>query len=78
MDIESKVLETIRTYLENDLPISANTSFEEINMNSVRFIELTVRIEKEVGMTFEDEKLMSSEFPTVKDLVDYIKERYEN
>lgn len=56
----------------NELKMTMDTLVEEINMNSLEFIQTVVDIEQLFEFEFEDEKLTQGEFEHLSDLVKYI------
>lgn len=71
------VSRAISKNLHMHVEIELDSNFGEMGVDSITFIQLIVSLEKEYGFKFEDEKLMVSEFPNVRALincvVDYIK-----
>lgn len=75
--VEEKVLEIVKEYInvgENDT-ITIDTDFEEMNINSVDFIKIIVRVETEFDFEFYDDDLTMGRFNSIHELCDYIKER---
>lgn len=75
--VEKKVIEIVNEYInvENHEDVSINTDFEEMNINSVDFIKIIVRVETEFDFEFYDDDLTMGRFNNMNDLICYIKER---
>ena len=68
-DMNAQIIQIISTYMDiTDLSMS----FANLGINSLSFIELLVALENEFEFEFDDDMLLIEEFPTVKDLVDYV------
>ena len=52
-----------------------DAALAEIGIDSITFIRIVIALEEAFNIKFEDEILILSEFPTVKDLIDYVDEK---
>ena len=57
---------------EISVNITLDTDFNNIGFDSITFIKTVVALESEFDFEFDDEKLLISEFPTVKSMVEYV------
>jgi len=71
---QKNVLEMISSALsENKLvDISLDTAFSSAGLDSMIFIKIVVALETEFEFEFDDEKLLITEFPTVRSMVEYV------
>lgn len=53
--------------------ISTKEMINNLNVNSLNFIEIVVKIEDEFNIEFEDDKLMFNSFSTIDELISYVK-----
>jgi len=65
-------LQIIKDNLPDNLNIKIDDKLQDLNINSITFIQIIVSLENEFDFEFEDEKLLFKEFPTVKSMVDYV------
>lgn len=78
MDFQKKIFSIIRDVSGFPLEqISENKSLEELEINSIVFIQLVIRCENEFGIQFEDDQLLLANYPTIKELVGYIRMKYQ-
>lgn len=56
-------------------PIRLDAALAEIGIDSITFIRIVLALEEAFHIQFEDEILILTEFPTVKDLLDYVEEK---
>lgn len=56
-------------------PVRLDAALAEIGIDSITFIRIVIALEEAFNIKFEDEILILSEFPTVKDLIDYVDEK---
>lgn len=49
--------------------------FDSLGLDSITFITMVVALENEFGFEFEDEMLLTTNFPTVKALLKYVEEK---
>ncbi len=61
--------------LKEKVELSGNSGLAELGITSVQYIVLTLAIETEYSIDFEDEALVVSSFETINDLATYV---YEN
>lgn len=72
-DVSKRALGIIISNLKIDLDkISNETEFAKVEIDSITFIKIVVAIEREFGFEFDDEKLLITEFPTIKSMISYI------
>jgi acyl carrier protein len=57
--------------------LSENKSLVELEINSIVFIQVVIRCENEFSIEFEDNQLLLTNFPTIKDLIAYIRMKYQ-
>ena len=70
------IFETLSEILENPPPsISANETFDELEINSIVFIRLVVSSENQFGISFEDDMLLLSKYETIQEFIDYVEKR---
>lgn len=75
--IEEGVLSIIETQSKSSNIVAPETTLYDLKVNSIIFIKIIVDLETKFNIEFEDEKLLMSEFPTVKDFIDYIYDAIE-
>lgn len=56
----------------NDIVITVDTLFSDLPFDSIKFIKMVVSIESEFDFEFDDEKLLFTQFPTVKSVIEYV------
>ena len=56
----------------DDLKITYNSKFEELNLDSIENIEFFIKIEEYFGFEFEDEMLLPEKYSSMLDLCEYI------
>lgn len=72
MKKSERALQVIQDNLSEKIDIKPEDKLQDLDINSITFIQIIVSLEGEFDFEFEDEKLLFSEFPTVKDMVDYV------
>lgn len=72
--IEEKVIAILKNYVKSFSEISSNTLLADLQVDSITFIKIVVALEEGFDMEFDDEKLLITTFPIVKDFVDYLSE----
>lgn len=75
MKTSEKVIWIIKDKLSGKTDVGPQDKLQDLNVDSVAFIQIIVALESEFGFEFEDEKLLFTAFPTVKDMVDYVIDR---
>ena len=55
--------------------ISIETDLIAIGLDSISFIQTVVNLENEFDFEFDDEKLLITEFPTVRSMIEYIESK---
>ncbi|HOB86489.1 MAG TPA: acyl carrier protein [Bacillota bacterium] len=74
MDVEEKVKSIIAEQLELDIDsITLETTFEEIDADSLDIVELVMTLEEEFELEISDEEI--EQIKTVGDVVRYIEAR---
>ena len=77
-DFEVRIVGIFENVLEQEKgSVSLEQTFEELKVDSISFIGLVVQCEIEFDIQFEDEMLISSNFPDVSTFAKYIKSRTE-
>lgn len=76
----SKAFETIAASLSESLEIPVESikvdqPLSELDLDSINFVKLVIALEAEFDFEFDDDKLLVSEFPTVRSLVEYVEEK---
>lgn len=74
--VEEKVIEIIQKKISNnnDISITSESSFDELNIDSLDFIEIIIAVEDVFGIEFTDEALYMGKFRKVCDFTSYISE----
>ena len=72
--IEEKVIAIFKNHVKSSNEIFSNTSLADLQVDSITFIKIVVALEEEFDMEFDDEKLLITAFPIVKDFIDYLSE----
>ncbi|MFR1517957.1 MAG: acyl carrier protein [Clostridia bacterium] len=72
--MEEKVINIIcqAITLESDILITVDTLLSDLPFDSIKFIKMVVALESEFDFEFEDEKLLFTQFQTVKSLIEYV------
>lgn len=76
----SKVIEAIAASLSETLEIPKESikidePLSELDLDSINYVKLVIALETEFDFEFDDDKLLISEFPTVRSLVEYVEEK---
>lgn len=72
-DFQKEILDVIVSNIEDKLiSIDPTTDLSIVGMDSITFIKIVVSLEVAYGIEFSDEKILMSEFPTVKTLIEYV------
>ena len=76
-DILTKVSEIISENLSEQFPfpITVDCSFPDID--SITFITIVVALENEFDFEFDDEMLLLTKFPTIKQMIEYVQSKVE-
>ena len=72
MSISERVLQIIKENLSEEKNINAEDLLQDLEISSIIFIQIIVALENEFNFEFEDEKLLFTEFPAAKDMIDYV------
>lgn len=75
MDIENSIIGFLREIISDGntlMFLPRNTEFSSLNMDSIDYVRLIVKIEEYFSIEFEDEALDASLFNTLGDLYEYI------
>ena len=78
MDIGERALQVIKGNLSENMDVKLEDILQNLEVNSITFIQIIVALENEFDFEFEDEKLLFAEFPAIKDIVDYVISRTES
>ena len=57
---------------ESDIVITVDTLLSDLPFDSIKFIKMVVALESEFDFEFDDEKLLFTQFQTVKSLIEYV------
>ena len=57
--------------------LSEDKSMEELELNSIVFIQIVIQCENKFGIEFEDDQLLLNNFPTIKHLIEYVQLKYQ-
>ena len=57
--------------------ISLETEFNSVGLDSITFIKTVVALETEFDFEFDDEKLLITEFPTVRSMIEYVESKVQ-
>lgn len=74
MDVYYFIREAIMSRLDEVLleNISLDSSLVALGLDSITFVNLVISLEEEYNFEFEEEKLLLSEFSTIRDIVIYV------
>jgi acyl carrier protein len=72
MDIQEKLITLILSKHEGVEQINAQSNLLDLGFDSLKFIELVLKIEFEFGIEFDDEDLNYRKFTQVSEVADYI------
>ena len=75
MEKGERALQVIQDNLTEKVDVKLEDNLQDLDINSITFIQIIVNLESEFDFEFEDEKLLFTEFPTIKDMVDYVVSR---
>lgn len=75
--IGRKILDIYSSYAK-DQHITLDDKFADLNINSIDYIKIMVKIENEFNFEFSDDDLADNTFPTIRDLVTYVGERLDD
>lgn len=76
-NISGQILEMTAKILETDIDnIHAEQTFDELEINSIVFIQMVVQCETQFGIQFEDEMLLIQLFPDIAAFINYVQARY--
>lgn len=72
-DFQKEILGVILSNIEDkSIFLEPQTDLSNAGMDSITFIKIVVSLEATYDFEFSDEKLLMSEFPTVKSLIEYV------
>lgn len=76
-EIQKRVLEIIKENLGAQVSkeIDLSTDLSKSGIDSIASIKMIVALETEFDFEFEDEMILISKYPTIKDLVDYVESK---
>lgn len=75
MNTKAKLINLVIDHLEGADGITAESNLANIGYNSLKFIELVIKIEAQFETEFEDEYLNYHKFTNLKSVADYIETR---
>ena len=55
--------------------INLNTTFDEIELDSIEFITIIVEVESNYEIEFDDENMLISNYQSIGDFVEYVKKK---
>ncbi len=70
--ILSFIIATVTEYMDESINIEYDTDISEININSILFVQLVLKIESEFDVEFDDAMLITSKYKTIGDVVSYV------
>ena len=72
--MQKRIFEIIIMNLDSEelRKITIDTEFININIDSISYLKATIALEGEFDFEFDDEKLLITEFPTIRTLVEYV------
>jgi len=78
-NIQKRAFDVIKSTLseKHENKVSLDTNFNSISLDSITFIQTVVILENEFDFEFDDEKLLITEFPTVKTMIDYVESKVQ-
>ena len=71
-NIEQEIVKLMIEVGELTDNIGLDTTFKEIEIESLNFITIIVEIEDNFGIEFDDENMLTSNYKTVGDFVNYV------
>ncbi len=76
-DKQKKALKIIVEKISGDYQdnISLDLSFDDLALDSITFISMIIALEDELDFEFGDEMLLTTSFPTIKSLLDYVEKK---
>lgn len=74
--VEEKVAEIVQKQIgdDSDVSIALESSFDELNIDSLDFIEIIIATEDAFNIEFTDEALYMGKFKYISDFTSYISE----
>ncbi|TCJ15217.1 acyl carrier protein [Parasulfuritortus cantonensis] len=73
--IEEEVASVLATICHRDRVSLLDELVRDLGVDSLSFVQLVVALEQRTGVSFDDEDLMLSMYPTVADLARYLARR---
>ena len=70
------IFEMIKSVVERE--ISFDDEFSQSDIDSITFIKIVVALENAFDFEFDDEKLLITEFPTFRSIVEYVESKINN
>ena len=70
------IFEMIKSVVERE--ISLDDEFSQSDIDSITFIKIVVALENAFDFEFDDEKLLITEFPTFRSIVEYVESKINN
>jgi len=69
---QSVILKLVHTIKNNPCEININTSFEELALTSIEFIDLIVSLEEQFDFEFDDSELVIDNYKILNDIVEIV------
>lgn len=66
-NVEKKIYQILKKYVDKSVVLEPNTPMEELNIDSFQFIQISVEIEEVLKIKIDDEMLDMSEFHKLGD-----------
>jgi acyl carrier protein len=72
-DIQKRAFDVIASNLDSKIGnVALESAFTGSGVDSITFITIVVALEGDFNFEFDDEKLLRTEFPTIKSMVEYV------
>jgi acyl carrier protein len=71
-EMQIQILDKVKSILnyQDDIPLDADLA--NLGLNSIKFISLTVELEKLYNITFDDNELLYDSFSTINNIIERI------
>lgn len=73
--IDKEIIKLICEIGELSDNINLNTTFDEIELDSIEFITIIVEVESNYEIEFDDENILISNYQCIGDFVEYVKKK---
>ena len=78
-DIQKRAFNVIAANLDSKIDnVTLETAFAGVGVDSITFITIVVALEGEFDFEFDDEKLLITEFPTIRAMINYVESKVDN